>query len=572
MSSQPGRLVFCSLVVGVSILALELATEPYLAIVWDEGYTLGREARLRAWFSALRDPPGFAGHWTPPPPDQELVQQQVGTFVPGPRQVDTRAKLLFDPVVLDYFWPFAREEPHGHPPFYALLGLLGDLLTPTWQDLPRARLGPMLLFSITGGFLFWFVSKRWGTLAGIGSAAAWVFQPNLFGHSHYATYDAILTALWLLAIMAFAEAVGVPEKAQGPKHETRGWLPALVFGVIIGCALATKLTGWFLPLPFLAWSLWCRDRRGRLTFAICLPVAAGILVLLNPPWWTDPTTGIARFLRSNLTRGETIPIPVQFLGIVYDTPRQSLPWYNTLVWTFLVTPVGFLLLAIVGIIRAIRVRSQAPLGLLIVGHWMLLMGLRALSHTPGHDGVRLFLPAFGVISMLVGLGTRELLDCFGPLARLVVAPAVLEGFLSVLLFLPAPLSYFSPLVGGLPGARRLGMEPTYYWDGLSAEARTWLRDHTAPGQNIAFATFPTSWLYLRRVGELPPRIFPVDPGQPAWYVFQNRPGAWSRADRKLVEEGHPALVVRKFGVPLVWIFSYAELEQMMRRSGGEELR
>jgi hypothetical protein len=566
MISRPGRLMLYSLIVGLSTLALELATEPYLAIVWDEGYSLGREARLRAWFSALRDPPGFAGRWTPPPHAEELVQQE-GTPVPPPHRMDSRAKLLFDPGVLDYFWPFAREEPHGHPPFYALLGLLGDLLAPTWQDLPRARLGPMLLFSITGGLLFGFVSKRWGPLAGMGSGAAWVFQPNLFGHSHYATYDAVLTALWVLAIIAFAATVLVTRREQGQQREIRGWLPALAFGIIVGCALATKLTGWFLPLPFLAWSLWCRSRRGVLTLAISLPLAVGMLVLLNPPWWTDPITGMVRFLRSNLTRGETIPIPVQFLRVVYDTPRQSLPWFNTLIWTVLVTPVGFLLLAVAGIVRAIRRRSKERLGLLIVAHWLLLIGLRALPHTPGHDGVRLFLPAFGALSMLVGLGSRELLDWLGPHARMAVAAAILEGLLSVLLFLPVPLSYFSPLVGGLPGASRLGMEPTYYWDGLSAEARAWLRNNTTPGQTISFETFPTSWLYLRRLGELPRRIEPVDSGQPVWFVLQNRPGAWSPAYRKLAEVGHPALVVRKFGVPLVWIFPRAELEEVIRSSG-----
>ena len=43
---------------GVSLATaiLMLATEPSMAIGWDEGYTLGREARLRDWFQALRDP------------------------------------------------------------------------------------------------------------------------------------------------------------------------------------------------------------------------------------------------------------------------------------------------------------------------------------------------------------------------------------------------------------------------------------------------------------------------------------------------------------------------------------
>ena len=34
--------------VAVATLVLMVLTEPRLAIVWDEGYTLGREARVRA--------------------------------------------------------------------------------------------------------------------------------------------------------------------------------------------------------------------------------------------------------------------------------------------------------------------------------------------------------------------------------------------------------------------------------------------------------------------------------------------------------------------------------------------
>ena len=159
MIRQSGRLVLSSMVVGLMTLALMLASEPRLAIVWDEGYTLGREARMREWFRALSDPSRFASEWAPP--TLELVQQ-VGATPPRGDQIDTRGKLLFDPEVLAYFWPFARAEPHGHPPFYALLGLLGDVLAPEWKDLPRARLGPILLFSCTAGFLFLFSARRWG--------------------------------------------------------------------------------------------------------------------------------------------------------------------------------------------------------------------------------------------------------------------------------------------------------------------------------------------------------------------------------------------------------------------------
>src|SRR5262245_37950588 len=102
-------------------LAFLVMSEPALAIVWDEGYSLGREARIRAWVGALRDPKSFAEHWQPP--IEDLVQPS--RFRPPSRdQLDTRAELL-SPAVLDWFWPFAREEPDGHPPVYALIGLVG---------------------------------------------------------------------------------------------------------------------------------------------------------------------------------------------------------------------------------------------------------------------------------------------------------------------------------------------------------------------------------------------------------------------------------------------------------------
>lgn len=557
MSPSPRQSFVASVLVGLATLAIMLATEPRLAIVWDEGYTLGREARLRAWFEAIRDPQGFAARWSPPA--VELVQQ-TGAPPPRPDQLDSRSKLLFDPAVLAYFWPFAREEPHGHPPFYAILGLAGDLLAPSWQDLPRARLGPILLFSLTAGLLFGFMARRWGPWPAVATASAWVLQPNLFGHGHYAAYDAVLSSLWVLAIAAFISALG---RAPDDAPIRIRVLPALAFGLIMGCALATKLTGWFLLLPFLAWAAWRRDRRAFRIFLIALPLSVVVLYLVNPAWWTEPITGVVRFLRSNLTRGQTIPIPVQFLGSVYQTPNQSLPWYNTLAWTVLVTPVGFLALAIAGLVRAVVRRRDDPLVLLIAAHWLLLMGLRAMPHTPGHDGVRLFLPAFGVLAMLAGLGAGQWMEWIGPRARAIALAACVEGMISVALLMPVPLSYFSPLVGGLPGAVRLGMEPTYYWDGLTAEGLAWLRDNTGPGQTIRFATYPTSWIYLVETGALPPRLWPLDPRRPAWYVMQNRPGAWSPVDRRLFERSRPAFTISKQGVPLVLIYAFEEVASLV---------
>jgi 4-amino-4-deoxy-L-arabinose transferase-like glycosyltransferase len=530
-----------------------LATEPRLAIVWDEGYTLGREARLRLWVRALADPARFAASWTPPA--EELVQQ-VGAPAPRRDQVDTRGKLLFDPAVLAWFWPFAREEPHGHPPFYALVGLAGDVLTPWHSDLSRARLGPILAFSLTAGALFGFVARRYGRWAAAAAAGAWVFQPNLFAHGHYATYDALLSCLWLGAVMAFANAV------EGAGARPR-WRWVVVLGVLAGCAADTKLTGWLLPLPFLVWTVLYRSKNGLLALLACGAIALAVLFLLNPPWWTEPIAGPGRFFASNLSRGDTIRIKTLFLGRVVSTPDGSLPWYNTLAWTILVTPVGFLVLALVGVGRALRRARVEPLGLLAVGHWSFLLLLRALPHTPGHDGVRQFLPAFGLLALVAGLGAATALERLGAWGRGAVAAALVEGVVSVALMMPVPLSYYSPVVGGLPGATALGMEPTYYWDALTPEALAWLKNNTRPGEKVRFATYPTAWLYLAREGRLPRAFLPGDPGVWTWYVVQNRPGAFSPIDRALAERGVPAYTVSKGGVPLLWVFPYDQVQALL---------
>lgn len=558
MSSRalPKRLLTLAggLAVAAGTLILMIATEPKLAIVWDEGYTLGREERVRAWFEALRDPQHFAQTWHPRPPKDELVEDHK--LPPTRGEIDSRSKLL-DPAVIAWFWPFGREEPHGHPPFYAIVGMVGDVIVPSWEILPRARFGPMLAFSLTSGAIFTFFATRWGSLSGLLAAGAWILQPRLFAHGHYASYDALLTCLWVASILAFAKSVEPGEKPR-LKYPRWGW--AVLFGILVGWALDTKLTGWFLPLPFIGWTAAYRDRKGAITLALGGLVALCTLYAFNPVWWAAPIAGLEQFFRSNLTRASTVPIQIQFLGRLVLTPRESLPWYNTALWTLFVTPIGFLFLALWGAVRSIARARIEPFGALVLAQWLLLLVLRSLPHMPGHDGERQILPAFGCLALLAGLGAAGAIERLGRWGRAIVVAAIAEGAISVAIMMPVPLSYYSPIVGGLPGATMLGMEPTYYWDGLTGEALDWLNEHTGPRQKVRFANYPSSWLYLQSVGRLKPDIRPTDPGKWTWYVLQNRPGAFSRLDLTLSERGKPSFVYEKLGVPLLWIFPYSEVQ------------
>ncbi len=549
LPNRPGAVA-----VALATLALMVATEPRLAIVWDEGYTLGREARIRAWFRGMIDPAAFSKTWIPPAPGAELVQNR-GEVGPRGGEVDTRGKLL-SPRVMSWFWPFAREEPHGHPPFYAIVGLAGDLLAPGWEVLPRARLGPILAFSLAAGALFAGLGRRFGPWAGALAAGAWVLQPNLFGHGHYATLDGLLAALWVGALLAFGRAV----EAAGRSPR---WPWAIGFGVLCGWAADTKLTGWFLPLPFLALDAPLsgsqggvdagrrRDRRGLRAPGV-QPLLVersrhrgrAVLPVQPDPGADDPDPGPVP--GPDLRDPEPVLALVQHAGLDRAGDAGGLPGPGPGRG-----PGG----------RSRGRGSPAPKRRRS-RPWPCCTGGSSwpsgrLPHTPGHDGVRLFLPAFGMLAVVAGVGAAWLAGRPGRWGRVLVGASLVEGALSVALMMPVPLSYFSPIVGGLPGAARLGMEPTYFWDGLPADAIAWLERHTPAGRSVRFANVPD-------VLALPPANRPA-PGPalagragPARLVRRAEPAGRLRAARTRSARDGPAGVcqVSRLGVPLVLIYPY----------------
>ena len=71
-----------------------------------------------------------------------------------------------------------------------------------------------------------------GLLAGFAGRGAWVLQPNLFSHGHYASYDGLLTSLWALGSSPLrpSESTGVPDDG------AIRWSSVFCFGLILGSA------------------------------------------------------------------------------------------------------------------------------------------------------------------------------------------------------------------------------------------------------------------------------------------------------------------------------------------------
>jgi hypothetical protein len=551
------RAIDAALAVALSLgaLALMVATLGDHGMAWDEGFTVEREQRLAEWFARVAgDRSPRARAWTPSltklqTRDDYLERAGASAGSPWSRES------------LHYYWQFAREEPNGHPPFYALIGLAGWRLTRDVLPPPQCyRVGPAALFSLTIGALYALLAGPYGRLPALLGSASLLAMPRVFAHAHLASYDAPTLCFWVLAAAAFSAAQG------GGWRFLSGW--TLLFGLAWGGGMATKLTGWFIPVPLVAWAIRYRDRRALVAIAQAAVVAALVVYATNPTWWPDPIGGVRAFLRSNLTRHRLLPIPTVYFGRLY---LFSLPPSNTVVWTAVTVPPLTLLLGLAGIGRVVAGRVRDRTGTLLLLCWAFLMVLKALPNAPGHDGERLFLPAFAFLAGLAGVGAHGvvgLVRSYGGarLARLaapvLVATTLAAGAWSNWRFHPLQLSYYNALIGGLSGAARAGLEPTYYWDALTPEVRAWINANTPEGHSVAYSFTAVTFQYLHRWGLLRPDPLTSRDALPRWYVVMNRPGHVRYPSRTLarylMERAKPAKVWAHPSapeVPLILVYS-----------------
>ena len=574
--------------VGLCAFAALLATSPQLPIVWDEGNAISRAQRITGW----------AQSW----------------FQQGPPD---RAHPLSREGIADG-WPYTTQI-EGHPAFYGIVIAAGHTLSQLLlPPLTAWRLGPMLLFALAAGAMFYRMSRDYGQAAGWAAALALFLQPRLFAHGHFATCDGPLTACWILAWAAFPSDVAWLSRAEPKKDgntlRLRIGLAPILFGIFLGMTMSTKATGWIAPIPFVVWAALYRDRRAQVTLAIGLPVALATFYLLNPPLWHEPIRGLATFFHLNTNR--QLNVANFFLGCMYDL-RHPLPWYNTLVWTAVAVPVGLLALALVGLTSILRRGLADRAGILLILNWIILLVVRALPDTPPHDGIRLFLPAFAFLAALVAVGVvgvqasacrswrkggvskrraeaRTPTPCATACLPSSASPSKHDKFnlwhclaskqwhtwAVVLIFLgsatslfwyaPQWLSYYNLVIGGLPGATRVGMEPTYYWDSLDREVLDWLRANTPKNEKVLFGSGSVESLALMRTwGTLPVEYRPEAPGRCRWYVIQRRPSACMPPDQWLLRNAQPVykkylhhhgLGPWRFNVPLLEIYRYEDYQ------------
>lgn len=436
-----------------------------------------------------------------------------------------------------------------HPPLGRWLLGLATLASPfePWLggvdpfSVHSARLAPMLAFALLVALVSGTMARRSGPVAGIGAGLALILFPRSFAHAHLATLDTFLSLFWTLALIS----------ADSALRSRRPVLGLALAGFAWGLALLTKIHAVLLPPLILLDALLRKEpapRRRALGLVLWASVGLAVFFAGWPWLWFDTSSRLAAYLS---TSTERLSLSVLYLGHVY--PDRSVPWHYPWLYFALVVPVGLHVLGFVGVATAWRIRRDDPLPLVLCAsilEFLLIFSTRA----PVYDGERLFLHVFPAWAMLAGLGLDRLWRRARPgLPRRALVLVVGCQSAGLLLTSPCGLSYYNALTGGLPGATRLGLEPTYWGDALTGRFMSEVAEAVEPGSTIAVAPsmhhlYPPA-LATPALAERKVRLVPQeDLNHADWLLVFRREPYLTGPIRERIEPASPTLELERQGI------------------------
>ena len=334
----------------------------------------------------------------------------------------------------------------------------------------------------------------------------------------------------------------------------------VVAGILWGLALLTKIHAWFLPPLALGWIL-TQVKIKKSIPAFLIWIATGFLVfLVGWPWlWADPRGRLAAYLGTGVNR---ISIRVLYFGNIFAD--REVPWHYPWVYFAVTVPVGLLALGVWGTLRGWNDAGLRATTRLCVASILLFLILFS-TRVAVYDGERLFLVVFPALAILAGHGFAAIWESSrrGWVRGLLVLGLLLQG-VGVVWFHPFGLSYYNVLVGGLPGAERLGLELTYWGDSIDGILLDRLADEVRPEQSVALA--PTLApdqgkiaTTTRRLARIPVIIGDGDrAGHSDWLLVARRSAYWSDEVWQRLERDERVMVRSRQGVWLAVLLRRAK--------------
>lgn len=364
------------------------------------------------------------------------------------------------------FWPY---NDFYHPPFTRYIFAFGHLLFHKFiSPFESYRLGSGLFFALTASSLYLFVSRRYGLWAGLFSAFSLFLMPRLFTHAHFIGTDVPIAALWALTAFSYYYATTLPKK--------------VIFSIILGFALLTKVQAFFIPIPLLLWSYYMhktgKDSKNPISWSLFFSVSiiTPVVVLVGWPWlWHNDIERFLSYLHWVVTVGKDT---ATYFGNVYGGNFGKTPWHYPFILLFITIPLATILMSLIGIGRIYKGRLKDERGVFLFLN--MIVPLLIISLVGGWEGTREFLAAFIFLAGIAGIGFVGLSEFVIKKIQLFnlrlkqryiriifFVLIIMPTFVSFIRVYPYGLFYYNKFIGGLKGAYEAGSDG--YWDNQLGE-------------------------------------------------------------------------------------------------------
>jgi 4-amino-4-deoxy-L-arabinose transferase-like glycosyltransferase len=520
---------------------------------------------LMAWLAVLLtlDGPGLTV-------DEPLDVRPGRTYLTA---LGKQGRHFFDRTVVDRVFRDNAEHPPLGRWLLGIASMLGEPFEVLWNGpdptgyyVLAGRLAPAMAFGLLVGIVTAGAGRRWGRAAGIAAGFALMTMPRVFAHAHLAALETILALFWTVALLA-------ADRALKSRRPVLGMMAA---GAIWSLALLTKIHGWFL-LPLIGmWSLVrLPPRRALLAMTVWAVVGIGLFWAGWPWLWYDSWARIWRYWGTGVER---VTIRVEYFGRVFAD--RDVPWHYPWLYFGATVPVGLQAMGLLGVVRAWKNRRPDPFPLLLAGSILFFLILFS-TRVPVYDGERLFLNVFPAWAMLIGLGFGWLWDRAipGRRGRIVIGGLLIGQGFAVVAMHPFGLSYYNMMVGGLPGARAMGLEVTYWSDAVDRVLLDRLAREARPGASSAMVPtlYPGQGAVTTGFNRTLARreIILQDDAEASrseWVVVSHRTAYWrpDLVDRIERDGGRRVATRSRFGVELsaIWHFPASVERPPVRRPSG----
>lgn len=373
-----------------------------------------------------------------------------------------------------------------------------------------------------------------------GTTILYALYPAIFGGMRADAKDIPLMSMLVVFIYCYLHFVRSLSRRGFVKHVR--W--ALITGIALGVAFATKPTAPIILVPLGVWSLFAvRPLKRFIPLALLVGLVGLAVFVFAWPWLWDNPAGkllqVWQFFRI-VGRG----MPVQYFGATYQA-GINVPLLYPFIILLVQTPIVLIGLGIVGMIVAVRHKYRA---LFILWFWFGM--LRFL--VPGmiiYAKVRHFIDVMPAFFILVGFALQKIFSVRKNIFFFITVFLIAQEISIAVTFFPYEPSYFNFLVGGAKHAAEKNLFDVEYWGSTVASAMQWIKNQ--PGTKVVYACGMKHLAVFYKDASVTVSSTP-DTGD---FVLVPNAYSWFGGPLNVyMGAGKPVYTIRRAGADLMYIF------------------